>query len=385
LKKNIYIMYAISFLQGMVFYSPVATLYRQAAGINIFQITLIESVCLVLSVLLELPWGVVADKIGYRRTMIICCVLYFISKLVFWRADSFGWFMLERVMLGVICAGLSGVDVSVLFLSCEPGQSQKVFGIYNNLCMGGMLAAAGVYSLFVGSNYRLAGELTVFSYAAAAALSFGLSEVRGNRAEHKGILSELPGILRVTLRDGRLLFLLAAAAMLSETHQNITVFLNQLQYVKVGMSQRDISAAFIAMILLSLTGGMSARFTRRLGEKRFGIALFCLCCAACLALTFTRSAAVSVASVLALRVSSSLFLPLQTELQNRAVTTPDRATALSVQAILMDAVSIPMSIAFGAIAQANLPASMLFGFIMCLLGTVLYPLSFGRTAKRRSE
>ena len=55
MKRNLYFMHAISFFQGMVFYSSIATLYRQAAGISVFQITVIESVSLVLSFVFEIP------------------------------------------------------------------------------------------------------------------------------------------------------------------------------------------------------------------------------------------------------------------------------------------------------------------------------------------
>ena len=55
MKKNLYIMYAIALLQGMVFYSPIATLYRQAQGVTLFQITVIEGISLALGILLELP------------------------------------------------------------------------------------------------------------------------------------------------------------------------------------------------------------------------------------------------------------------------------------------------------------------------------------------
>ena len=81
-------MYAIALLQGMVFYGPVATLYRQARGISIFQITVIESISLALCLLLEFPWGILADKIGYKKTILICNFLCFFSKIVFWKADS---------------------------------------------------------------------------------------------------------------------------------------------------------------------------------------------------------------------------------------------------------------------------------------------------------
>jgi len=72
-------MYIIALLQGMVFYGPIDTLYRQAAGISIFQIAIIESNSLIICLLLELPWGIVADKIGYKNTLVFCCALYFFS------------------------------------------------------------------------------------------------------------------------------------------------------------------------------------------------------------------------------------------------------------------------------------------------------------------
>ena len=44
MKRNIYLLYGISLLQGMVFYGPISTLYRQAQGVGIFEILLIESI-----------------------------------------------------------------------------------------------------------------------------------------------------------------------------------------------------------------------------------------------------------------------------------------------------------------------------------------------------
>ena len=77
-RKNIYLMYAIVLLQGMVFYGPIATLYRQASGVSIFQITLIESISYILCILFELPWGIVADKIGYKKRCVFAavCILF---------------------------------------------------------------------------------------------------------------------------------------------------------------------------------------------------------------------------------------------------------------------------------------------------------------------
>ena len=178
MKRNVYIMYIISLLQGMVFYAPIATLYRTSQGLSVFQITLTESLFFILCLLMEIPWGVIADKIGYRKTMVICCGLYFVSKIVFWQATGFVWFLMERIMLGVVFAGLSGVDTSILYLSCEEGESQKVFGIYNSLGTVGLLVSAVIYSIYVKDDFKLAGFLTVISYGISMIMSFYLVEVK---------------------------------------------------------------------------------------------------------------------------------------------------------------------------------------------------------------
>lgn len=362
--RNIYIMYLISLLQGMVFYGPIATLYRQAAGVSVFQITLIESISLALCVLLEVPWGIAAEKIGYKNTMIFCCILYFISKIVFWRADGFGMFLLERVMLSVVISGLSGVDASILYLSCKKEKSQAVFGIYNNLNTAGLLAAAGVYAFWVGDDYRLAGQLTVISYGVAAVLALGLREVRGPAKQRVPVRKHFPG--------KSLLLFLIGVALLNETHQTITVFLNQLQYVKCGISDSAMGVIYIAVTLSGLIGGLSARLTGRLGQKRMGIVLFAACGTACLCMAFTGRAWLSVAAILVLRISFSLFQPLQMQLQNIQITSADRASALSMNAVLMDSVAIFTNLLYGSAAKYSLSLAMLLGCGFCFLGLLLF-------------
>lgn len=370
-KRNIRLMYAIALLQGMIFYGPIATLYRQAAGVSVFQITLIESISLALALALEVPWGILADRIGYRRSMILCCGLYFLSKIVFWQADGFGGFLAERLMLSVVCAGLSGLDVSILYLSCPEQESHRVFGVYNNLGMAGLLAASSVYAVFVGENYRLAGLLTVFSYGAAAVLALFLREVRSSQprtASHQ--LADFAALLKQLARSPRLLLLVLAAAFLNEAHQTITTFLNQVQYTRAGLSASAIAVIYVVMTLLGLCGGFSARLTGWLGERRTGALLLGLASAACLALA--HGPLVSIAAILLLRVCHSLFTPLQTTLQNRQVTTGDRATALSLNALLMDLVAVFTNLVFGRAADFFLPLAMGFGFALCFAGLVLY-------------
>ena len=367
-------MYLNALFAGMVFYGPIATLYRQAAGITVLQIMLIEGVSLALCVALELPWGIVADKIGYKKSMVICCMLYFLSKIVFWKAETFGMFLLERVMLSVVYAGLSGVDTSIVYLSCDEEHAQHAFGIYNNMCTIGLLIATAVFSLLVGDNYRLAGFLTVISYGVAALLSLGLQEVKKPAEKQQKTGAAFLSALKTQLGDKRLLLLVVSIALLNESHQIITVFLGQLQYVRCGMSSSMTGVAYLCLTLASLLGGLSARCTKRLGQKRMGQALFVVALLACAALAIARNAVLSVGLLVMFRIAFSLFQPLQTDLQNQQIHSADRATLLSVNAVLMDGVSISTNLTLGWVADRSLPLAFLLGAALCLTGLICFSL-----------
>lgn len=383
MRKNVYVMYAIALLQGMVFYGPIATLYRQAQGVSVFEITVIESISLVVAILLEIPWGIVADRIGYRRTMIFCSGLYFISKIVFWKAVCFGDFLLERILLSVVQSGFSGVDASILFLSCEGKDSQKAFGVYNSMGMVGLLLAAGVFSIFVQDNYSLAGFLTVISYGVAAALSFCLTEVKRKRpAQFQPEAFKVT--LKKTLRNRNMILFLIAVAFLSEAHQTITVFLNQVQYERCGLRSSAIGLIYIAATILGSLGVYSSAVTRRMGTRR-SLVLFCgLAVVSCLSLAFVQRAIASVAGIFALRISNTLFQPLQTEIQNRQIVTENRATALSIHSMLVNSVAVGTNLVFGALSDRSLSSAFLFGAGICAASLFLFLRWYQKTLSSNS-
>lgn len=379
IKRNIILLWGIALLQGMVFYAPVATLYRQAAGLGIFHITLIESISLSLMLCLEIPWGWAADRIGYRKTMLVCCFLYFVSKIIFWQAEGFSGFLLERLLLSVVCAGLSGVDSAMLYLSCGEESSHRVFSIYENLGQLGILAAAGIYALWIGDNYRLAAFFTVLSYGAAAILSLGLREVAPERKDkEKALPPNILAVLKGQLCNPQILLLLLAVGLLNESHQTITVFLSQLQYVKAGMRHGTISLVYVLTNLVALAGGFSASLCGRVGPKTMGTGLMALAALSCLLLGAFPVPFISVPAVILLRLSFSLLQPLHMDLQNKRITGPDRATALSMNAVVMESLGIFLNLMFGALADVHLASAMFLGAVLCGMAALLYRLSFRR-------
>lgn len=361
----------------MVFYAPIATLYRQAAGLTIFQITLIESIFLALSLAFELPWGVIADKIGYKKTMTACCGIYFLSKVLFWRAEGFSGFLIERIMLAVVCAGLSGVDETLLYLSAGKENSQKCFGVSDSLGQSGIFAAALIYSLFIRDNYRLAGLLTVFSYGLAAILSFGLQELRSGQPQKSE--TSFKASFRQIFRNRKLLLLILSAALLSETHQIVTVFLLQQKYAMLKLSSAWIGIAFILLSISGVLGGrMSQPFTEKFGRRTGGSLLMLLACASCIVLALAGHAVPAVAAALLLRLSFTMFAPMNAQLRNEQVQTANRATELSVNALITSSVGVLINLSFGRAAEENFALAMLMGAAMCAGALLLFNLFIRR-------
>lgn len=373
-KIGIPLLCATAFLQGMVFYGPIATLYRQARGVSVFQITLIESISLACLIALEIPWGYVADRIGYRRTLAACNVLYFLSKIVFWRAEGFGGFLLERLMLSVVLSGFSGCDSAYLFSLAGEGESQKAFGAYEASATAGLVAASLLFSTAVGGDFDAAGFLTVLSYGAAMVLTFFLPEVPPPARRSAGVGARAGEAAREVWGNRRFLLFLAAAALLTESNQTITVFLSQLQYVRAGIPARAMGYLFIPLTLMGLFAARSHRLTARLGEGRALSGLFLLGALSCGLLAVTGSSVLSVAGILALRLSASVFAPIGMEVQNRQVRSCGRATMLSVYSSVMNLVAVGTGLIFGRLAEEGVGRAMAAGAGFCLTGLLLYTL-----------
>ena len=365
--RNIPLMYAITFFQGMVFYAPVSSLYRQARGLSLEQIALIESVSFLLSLALELPWGLLADRIGYRMTMIAGCGVFFLSKIVFWQAWTFWAFLLERILISAAVAGLSGLTDSILYLSCGPEKSQKVFGRCSAFGTAGLLVSAALFSLFIGTDYSLAGLATVVSYGIAALLSLGLREVRPPNGTRRGQTKDFWRLLCATLKNRRFLLLLVAIALYGETVQTVTVWLNQNQYLRCGISEQMMGVIYLVVSGISLVSAFSQTAAKKFGPLSLGAGAVLLSGVLCLLLVWTRSGLLSVAAILAISAAGALVGPLYSQVYNRQVQTADRATQLSIFAVVSDVTSAGASLFYGRTADLSLSGAFFLGAVVCVL------------------
>ena len=353
-KKNIYLMYAVTFFQGIVLYATISTLYREQRGLTLSDYALIESFSYCFTLIFEIPFGYIADRIGYKKTLVLANGFYFASKIIFWRAYGFGMFLLERFFLSVAFAGLSGVDTSILYLSSKEGESRKNFGRFAAFGTAGMLTGCAVFTLFLSENYAGCAFGTVVTYGIAFVLSLFIDEVKGTCSPEERVNAKnLLRTVKITLKDFRFLGFLLTAALVANAGQLISVMIYQDKFLQVGLREQQMGIIAIVISVAGLFAAASDFVTKKVGTGRL-LSLFCLIMAAVtLWMGATKIAMVAICCNFIVDVGCSMITPLINEIENRWVSVPDRATQLSVYGMIVDVISIGLSVIASGVAKLS--------------------------------
>lgn len=367
--KNVYLMYLIVFLQGLVFYGAIATIYRESRGVSISGIYIIEAVYFILTIIMEVPWGWFADRFGYKRTLVISNILFFLSKIVFWKASGFLLFLFERVLLAASLSGLSGCDSALLFESLGEGEnSEKVFGRYDFFASLGFLIASMSSVFIVGKSMDLSAFLTVIPYGIASILTFFLVDVKKEDVKRIAIMSNFVKVLK----DSRLLLFLLAVAVMDEVVQSITVFLNQNQYVKCGIDIKYFGIILTGLCVVKLISARSYKVSAKLGQKRAVIlsGVFIALCVGCMA--FTSSWIITLVLMVILTGASEIMHPMVTDMKNKSIDQAERATMLSIYSMTGSIMSAIINPVIGGADDISLEGGILMCCGLAVFSVVLF-------------
>ena len=372
-KRNIYLLFAIEWLQGMVFYSSVATLYRQNHGLTLVEMGLIESLFSILVFILEIPMGYLCDRLGYKKTMMSCYGIYLLSKIVFYQAYGFSMFLLERFLLAITVSGLSGCDSAFLYLSTGKIENPRVFGYLHACGVAGMMMSSMAFSLWI-HDMELAALCTIFPYLIAFLLSFFLEDIPMEGSSHMGIKDAFSLLFQ---QKRHILFLIASALLLETTH-TISVFYSQLQWKANHIPVVYFGLISIFMTAIPLLGASLGKIIQYIREKTLMFLLVFVSMITCIILALSHHPYISIAGIMILTLVEAFYSPLSQSLMNQRVEGALRVTMLSIYSMIMNMVGIVMNMSFGVAGDMNIQWVMILGGCFCFFESIVFK-------KRKSE
>lgn len=144
----------VCFLNGLVFFAPVALLVRTQAGVSEHVFFLLQALLSGVIFLGEIPTGFITDKIGYRKSLILAQVLLFGARsllLAAFVSRSLALFVVEAVVEGIAACFTSGTGSAYLYdLYGENGYLVKTAHAENFGTAGFIIstvAYAGIYKI----------------------------------------------------------------------------------------------------------------------------------------------------------------------------------------------------------------------------------------------
>lgn len=156
-------------LTNMYFYSAVLVRFEMDRGLNFTEIFLLESVLSLAIWLLDIPTGVWADRIGYRRLLIVSRVLNVASVVVTLLAHGFLLFAVGSVLFGAGVACDSGCEDAVLMRSLAEAEggattrrSSSAFALLAASSSVGFLIGLVTGSLIAAQDPTIAVVATLF-------------------------------------------------------------------------------------------------------------------------------------------------------------------------------------------------------------------------------
>ena len=186
----------MTFMNGLVFFAPVALLVRTRAGVPLERFFVLQAVLSLAVFLFEIPAGRLTDRIGCRNTLVLSAWTLLLARgllLAAFLTGSFGLFLAEALVEG-LSACLSSGTVSAYLYRRDDGQYVVRMARIGNCGTAGFIVSTVAYAAL----YRLWGLTglliaTALAGAVGAAASLALEqETRpARRAEGPGTRARL--------------------------------------------------------------------------------------------------------------------------------------------------------------------------------------------------
>lgn len=367
LNANIWKYYVLRiFAKRLVW--PILTIFLVRNELSATKIGIIFSVGTIIGLLLEVPSGAIADRIGRRASMLIANVGWALSMFMFWQADSFMGFLIANALHWAAGSLWSGTHDAFIYETLQElgreSEIKKVSGKALFISHG----TTGVLFIVVPFIAKFSLTLPFLLNAIVFILSSilvatVLEPKRTKNVEEEEVGKDLLGFK--TFFSNRMLL---STGLVFGSIGGIAGILEDFRQVYLDFIHLDIAYfGFVYLGIRLLTGFLGVHVDRieRIFGKRFTFLLIPLSLlAAYLALSFINTF-YGLLFIALDGVEQGLSRPLEQEYLNRAITNSQRATLLSVfnliknliraGAVFVGGISIDYGgIHFGFLAAAGL-------------------------------
>jgi MFS family permease len=370
----------ITFFSSLYLYGHVGTLYLQARSLTLFQASSIWSIIVATIFLAEVPTGVIADKIGRKKSVIVALFLQLIGEVWYIFANSYFEFIVIAIIAGIGFSFASGCIEALIYDTLpnenKENEMKKSMGFKGAAYYLAFFAAPMLGSLlipvFTLERFLFTVFLTACSVFIALLLAFTLKEPKKEYVhEEESPITILKNGIQC-IRGNSFLLWLMGISILTATFSGTLGSLFQPYFAHFNLTAMNMGIASATGALLAVVLQKNI-FTieQWLGKKTALIVSTILPGIGYLVMAVAPSAIIAFFAFLFTYGTSEIKNPLISSYQNGVIPEKIRATVLSLINLFVSLYGAIVGLTMGWLADQHVAYPFILAGILVLFFTVV--------------
>ncbi|MBW2968289.1 MFS transporter [Candidatus Woesearchaeota archaeon] len=126
-RKNLRLYYAFRVLCSMNFVMPMFILFLMDKGLSTFEIMVTQAVYTLTELVLTVPSGAFADKVGRKKTLLISSALYASAYVIYAYSGTFTQILFAEVVFALSSAAFHGTGEAFLYDTLAAAKREKQY------------------------------------------------------------------------------------------------------------------------------------------------------------------------------------------------------------------------------------------------------------------
>jgi MFS family permease len=342
LARNLWLLAAFRMLQMSLFAVSIVTLYwRDALGFSMADIFTVQALFGLFTAVLEMPGGYVADRIGYRTSLLIATAFSLVGWIAMALAASFLAVVGAQVLMACSLSLISGTDAAIMYESLLERRREAEFARWYGRSRSLGAAAEGTAALVAGMLFAIAPALPFYVQAGAwainAVLAWLLIEPARAHGPATGTWARVRGIVHFAAVASPALRASMATVLAMSFATFVPVWMFTIYAEQAGVPTLWLGVTWAAANYAVALGMWSSD---RAGDT-FGTQRTLVACALLIALGYLgmglSNTLYGFAFYYAICLARGLNGPVQSHVQQRLIPSSDRAALLSINSALFRA------------------------------------------------
>lgn len=184
-----------------LFPMAIVTLYQQhELGLGMTEIMQLQAIFGLSLAIFEFPSGYVADRLGYRASLLAAAVLSIAGWLAYAQAGGFWGVAFAEALLGLSLSLVSGTNSAMLYETLVELDEEERFGSWFARARFFGQAGEGSAALLAGVLYAISFELPFYLQAGIWVVNLGVAFALVEPAFHRPVVHDAKARVRALLR-----------------------------------------------------------------------------------------------------------------------------------------------------------------------------------------